>query len=106
METDNNKSYLICVSDDANFYVPDALHIERNDDLMLVDTDQEACAAAERDGIKLIYGMERVPDGMYLDTPENRERIRREYEQNPGYPCFEAGQRTAGPGMTMGFGKG
>lgn len=63
-----NKSYIIAVADGSEFYIPEAEHIERNDELMLVEDDIEAALDAERDGIKLIYGMDGVPDGVYLDT--------------------------------------
>ena len=32
---------------------------------------------AERDGVKLIFGMPQVPDGLYLDTEQNREIIQK-----------------------------
>lgn len=78
-------SYLVCQTDDSEFYIPYALHIQKNDSLMLVDTDDEASRDAERDGIKLIYGMEGVPNGVYLDTPENRDIIKQSLEDFPEY---------------------
>lgn len=68
------KGYVTAVCDDSDFYIAGALHIERNDGLVpwLCKDDTEAAKAAEQDGIKLIYGMDGVGDGIYLDTPENR----------------------------------
>ena len=39
------------------------------------ETDEEAARAAQRDGVKLLYGIPYVQDGIYLDTPENRWRL-------------------------------
>jgi hypothetical protein len=41
----------------------------------LYPDDDAAARAAEADGIALIYGIANVPDGMYIDTPENRAVI-------------------------------
>lgn len=81
---EKKKGYLISVAYDT-FYIPDALHIERDDELMMYDGDFEAAKAAEQDGIKLIYGMRDVPDGIYIDTPENREIILTGLEREPEY---------------------
>ena len=71
------KGYVVAVSNDSSFYIPDAEHIERNDDLnpWLYPDDASASQAAEADGIALIYGMAGVQDGVYIDSPENRQRI-------------------------------
>ena len=61
------------------------MHIARDDELFLFDDDEQAARAAERDGVRLIYGMEYVPDGVYLDTPENREVIWKNLEAYPEY---------------------
>ncbi len=79
------KSYVIAISTDSRFYIPNAYHIERNDELMLVKTDEEACRKAEKDGLKLIYGLEGVPDGVYIDTEENRKIIKNMLEIYPEY---------------------
>ena len=79
------KSYLICTTTDSDFYIPNALHIERNDELMLVEDDIQASIEAEKDGIKLIYEMEFVPNGVYLDTEENRKTILEMLEKFPEY---------------------
>ena len=45
----------------------------------------EAAKAAEQDGVRLIYGMDGIPDGIYIDTPENRELIRKGLGLYPDY---------------------
>ena len=75
------KPYVITTASGSEFYLDGAVHIERND--MLYGTvamseefdDEDAAKAAERDGIRLIRGMKNVPDGVYLDTAENRVLI-------------------------------
>ena len=39
--------------------------------------DAEAARAAERDGVRLVYGIPFVEDGVYVDTPENRAVLER-----------------------------
>ena len=55
-------------------YICGALHIERDDHdpSWICETDEDAARAAERDGVKLLYGIPYVQDGIYLDTSENR----------------------------------
>jgi hypothetical protein len=79
---DAPKGYVIAVTEDSDSYISGALHIERNDGLHVYTNDEEAAKAAERDGVKLIYGMPFVPDGIYIDTPENREAIAHNFEQH------------------------
>lgn len=74
MGNDTN-SWLFAYANESEFYIPNALHIERNDDLMLVEGDEQASKEAEKAGISLIYGLEGVPDGVYVDTEENRAII-------------------------------
>lgn len=73
----------VCTGDDI--YLPNALHVERIDELMMYDGDFEAAKAAEQDGIQLIYGMQHVPNGIYLDTPENRAVIQQALKDHPYY---------------------
>lgn len=70
------KGYVIAICDDSDFYLPNVEHIERNDSLnpWKYAYDEDAAKGAEQDGIKLIYGMDGVDDGVYIDTPENRKR--------------------------------
>jgi len=69
------KGYVFALTDDSEFYIPNALHVERDDSMMTFKWDEDAADAAERDGIPLIIGMDGVPDDVYIDTPENREII-------------------------------
>ena len=85
MKNKNGKCYLICIAEYSGFYIPNALHIERNDELMLVEDDVQASLVAEQDGIKLVYGMVDVPDGVYIDTHENRITIIEMLEKYPKY---------------------
>lgn len=80
-----NKSYLVCIADNSDFYIPNAEHIERNDELFLVEDDEQASIEAEKDGIKLIYGMNDVPDGVYIDTNKNRAVIHEMLKKYPEY---------------------
>lgn len=82
------KGYLICTADNSSFYIPNAEHIERNDELGLVEDDIQASKEAEKDGIKLIYNMEGVPNGVYIDTLENREIIKEMLEKFPEYKKY------------------
>lgn len=81
----DRKSYLIGIADGSEFYIPNALHVERNDALSLVENDEQASIEAEKDGVKLIYGMEGVPDQVYVDTEENRQIIIDMLEKYPEY---------------------
>ncbi len=81
----SEKGYVFAIADGSEFYIPDAVHIERDDELFLFADDEQAAQAAERDGVRLIYGMEHVPDGVYVDTPENREVIQKNLEAYPEY---------------------
>ena len=72
--SNSGKGYIItaCHSDNGPF-ICDALHVEMDTENWLYNDDDEAARAAQRDGIKLICGVPFVPDGIYLDTPDNRE---------------------------------
>lgn len=71
------KGYVIAICDDSDFYIPNAEHIERNDGLIpwIYEDDEAAAKGAEQDGVKLIYGMDGVEDGVYIDTARNRRII-------------------------------
>ena len=49
--------------------------MERDDELFRYADDEAVAKAAEQDGVRLIHGMDGVPDGVYLDTPENRQLL-------------------------------
>lgn len=87
---ENEKGYVIATCDDSDFYIADALHIERNDSLnpWLCDDDEEAAKAAEQDGVKLVYGMDGVEDGIYLDTPDNRRVLENALRENSRKPSI------------------
>lgn len=72
---DCKNSWLLMYADDSEFYIPNALHIERNDELMLVKDDDQASKEAEKAGIPLIYDIKDVSKGIYVDTEENRDII-------------------------------
>ena len=74
----NRKGYVIAVCRDQDApYICGAPHIERDScaSSWTCETDEEAARAAQRDGVKLLYGIPYVEDGVYLDTPENRRRL-------------------------------
>ena len=77
--------YVFAITDYSEFYIPGALHVERDDALFRFPDDETAALAAERDGFSLIHGMEDVPDGVYLDTEENRAVILHGLEEFPEY---------------------
>lgn len=71
-----SKGYVIAVCEDADDpYICGALHVERDNSAWIYETDEEAARAAERGGVKLLYGIPYVEDGVYLDTPENRRLL-------------------------------
>jgi hypothetical protein len=78
-------SWVFAYASGSEFYIPNALHIERNDDLMLVEGDEQASKEAEKAGIALIYDFEGVPDGVYVDTEENRNIINKMLNIHPEY---------------------
>lgn len=68
--------YVIALCQDADDpYIPGAFHVERDDSAVpwRFLHDEDAAKAAEQDGIKLVYGIPYVEDGIYVDTPDNRE---------------------------------
>ena len=58
-------------------YVRGASHVEMDTGYWRFNDDMEAARAAERDGVRLIYGIPFVEDGVYVDTPENRAVLQR-----------------------------
>lgn len=93
------RGYVLALADFSEFYIPGALHVERDDALFLFEDDAEAVWAAERDGVRLIYGMEDVPDGVYVDTPENRAAILDSLEQHPEYRGMAAKKQAPETGI-------
>lgn len=78
-------SWLLAYAGGSEFYIPNALHVERNDNLMLVEDDEQASKEAEKAGIPMIYDMDGVPNGVYVDTEENREIITKMLNIHPEY---------------------
>jgi hypothetical protein len=68
--------------------IPEAYYIKRDTSVCLYDNDAAAVAAARHDGVCLIYGMDNVPDGIYLDTPQNRQHIITMLLEFPRYKKF------------------
>lgn len=81
------KGYVLAVCDDSDYYIPNAEHIERNDSLTpwLFPDDAAAAKGAAADGVPLIYGMDGVEDGVYIDSSENRRIITAMLEQHPEF---------------------
>ena len=72
-----NNGYLIAVCHEAEGpYICGAEHIEADQEAWVYENDADAARAAERDGVRLLYGMPYVADGVYVDTPENRLILR------------------------------
>lgn len=77
----NEKLYVITVCDDASDCIPNAEHVERNDELVkklgkLDEIDDYAAAQmAKADGIKLIDDVADIRKDFYVDTEENRKII-------------------------------
>ena len=71
-----SRGYVLAVCEAADDpYICGAIHVERDDSSWAYETDEEAARAAGRDGVKLLYGIPYVEDGVYLDTPENRRLL-------------------------------
>ena len=46
--------YVFAIADGSDFYIPNALHVERDDELFLFADDEDAAQAAEAAGVPLI----------------------------------------------------
>ena len=72
------RGYVIAVCDEPDgAYVCGASQVEMDTRDWRFDDDAEAARAAERDGVRLVYGIPFVEDGVYVDTPENRAVLER-----------------------------
>jgi len=80
------KGYVVATDDKSGQYMNGVAHIKPDADGLSSHPGDEgsmkAAAAAEADGVKLIYGMPFVPDGVYPDTPENRNAIANNMEKH------------------------
>ena len=79
------RGYDIFIANGSEYYIPDALHIEKLDEMNLFEDDDQASIQAEKDGIKFINDMEGVPKRVYIDTEENRKIIVAMLELYPEY---------------------
>ena len=76
----NGKGYRITACDCGGF-IPGALHVEMSAGAPAwIYDDESAGRAAQRDGIRLVYGIPYIPDGLYLNTPENRKILEKHSE--------------------------
>jgi len=77
LDVNTKRGYIFAVCDDSDYYIPNALHIQRYDSRIpqLYQNDKEAAKAAEKNGVKMIYDMSGVDDGVYIDSQKNRELI-------------------------------
>lgn len=75
MDNRGGSSWIFAYTDDSEFYIPNALHVERNDELMLVENDVQACEEAQKDGVPFIDDMLYISNKTYVDTEENRNII-------------------------------
>lgn len=91
----SKKGYIIACAVGSGFYVDDVEHIERDDSCIpwMFEDDEEAARAAEADGIKLIYGMQGVPDGVYVDTPETRAILANHVQSSSEQTSFFSPER-------------
>ena len=72
------RGYVIAVCDEPDgAYVRGASHVEMDTRDWRFNDDAEAARAAERDGVRLVYGIPFVEDGVYVDTPEHRTILER-----------------------------
>ena len=69
--------YMIVASDDGRTTIPGAEYVSVFRGLVGTEFADESMATvfAEQDGVKLIFGLPLVPDGLYLDTEKNRKII-------------------------------
>ena len=67
--------YMIVASDDGRTTIPGAEYVSVFRGLVGTEFADESMATvfAEQDGVKLIFGLPLVPDGLYLDTEKNRK---------------------------------
>ena len=72
------RGYVIAVCDEPDgAYVRGASHVEMDTRDWRFDDNAEAARAAERNGVRLVYGIPFVEDGVYVNTPENRAVLNR-----------------------------
>ena len=85
--------YVVTYEENHALYIPEAFFIKVDKSCAtylhgknnVEQHTKEASKAAEHAGIKLIYGMANVQDGVYIDTPSNRTTIMEMLERFPWY---------------------
>ena len=78
------KGYVISVGG-CEVDIPDALQVQRIDDLGFYPDDTAASKQAAKDGIKFIHNIPGIERGVYVDTPENRKICRKALAEHPEY---------------------
>ena len=70
---DKGTGFLYAQTDDNNSgIIPNALHIQRDDSMLVFGSDKEAAEAAKKAGVPFVNVIEGFPGDVYVDTPENR----------------------------------
>lgn len=69
------RGYGIFYTEGSDFYIENALHIEKIDRLNKFSDDEEATEQAKKDGILFINDIEGIEKDVYIDTEENRKII-------------------------------
>lgn len=81
------KRWIIAITTSAWDLIPNAEHIERNDEMInrLPEgyDDFSAAKTAKKAGIKLINDIEGIYKDLYIDTPENRKIILEYINKHP-----------------------
>lgn len=92
--------YIIGFSADDNGCIPYAEYVSVFRGLVGTECADECCATefAEEDGVKLIYGLPGVPDGLYLDTEANRSIIQKYLESKTNVSVEEGLSATKSQG--------
>ena len=69
------RGYGVFCATGSDFYITNALHIEKIDEVNKFSDDEEAAEQAKKDGILFINDMEGIEKDIYIDTEENRNII-------------------------------
>lgn len=79
--------FLVLPASDSAAIIPDALHIELDNDKPMHKDRHEAAKQAEKNGIPIIHDIPGLEDWVYVDTPENRAIIHRALARYPRFDC-------------------
>ena len=69
------RGYGIFCATGSDFYITNALHIEKIDEVNKFSDDEEATEQAKKDGILFINDIDGIEKNIYIDTEENRKVI-------------------------------